>query len=241
MCDSSIGGKTAINTPHHVNTLGTYKHPIFTFIGLDLLSSLSTRDFSAGISEVIKVLLLNNNGQLSQLLLDHHQLSTLSSITRLQSLLKISIESKLYYTDGDITEKHKRLYLNFGHTFGHPIESLQDLSYEEYFRHGEAVALGMVCACSLSDRLYGTSNLDYVKNLLTRYNLPVSLPHSYRHLCHLEDNIHLADILTDIALKDKKGSMNKVRIVLLKDIGNPILYTTSDRELLKTAYQSIIP
>ena len=237
MTDSAVGGKTAVNTSRHVNSLGTYKHPVGTLIYLPFLETLPKRDLCAGLAEVIKIGLLRDDGLL-EMLESAEDLETLLKGEQGALVIKKAIEYKLVFTDADIEERHRRLFLNIGHTFGHAIEAIQDLRNEEYYRHGEAVALGLLCSSYLSETLYGLNTLKRVTNLLEKYNLPVRLDSIF-----LEDfsgKQGLVEYLVKLALKDKKGQRGKLRVVLLQDFYSPVIWETDDQKLLAEAFKCII-
>lgn len=238
MCDSCIGGKTALNSQFHVNTLGTYKHPVATIINMSFLHSLSRRDLRAGFAEIVKVSLLKDHNLFRSKFFDIPYL--LDSGDKVRQILELSISHKLFFTTDDITEKSKRLFLNFGHTFAHAIECIQDLNFEEYYRHGEAVSLGIVCATALSDHIYGSSNLQYVKSLLDKYELPISLPIEFFDKSGINNSDEFLEKLVSLALTDKKGAEGKVRLVLLEKIDSPVICSSNDKDLLRYAFNSIL-
>lgn len=240
MCDSSIGGKTAINTNQHVNTMGTYKHPVTTIMNLDFLNSLPKREFNAGFAEIIKISLLKDSEEYQKRFDEIVKCTNYSTSSDLFFILEKSINDKLYFTSNDISEKNKRLFLNFGHTFGHAIETVQKFSNKEYYRHGEAVSLGMVCAISLSDHIFGTNNLPYIKSILKKFNLPVSLPDSFLKFSGCKTKSKLLETMVELSMKDKKGKGSQLRLILLKDIGDPFIYKTDKKEPLLNAFNSIL-
>lgn len=237
MTDSAVGGKTAVNTSRHVNSLGTYKHPVGTLIYLPFLKTLPKRDLCAGLAEVIKVGLLRDDGLL-EILECAENLETLLRDDQGALVIKKAIEYKLIFTDADIEERRRRLFLNIGHTFGHAIEAIQDLRNEEYYRHGEAVGLGLICSSYLSESLYGLNTLKRVTTLLEKYDLPVRLDSSF--LKEFSSKNDLIEYLVKLSLKDKKGRRGKLRVVLLQDFYSPVLWETNDTKLLAEAFRCIV-
>ncbi len=238
MTDSAIGGKTAVNTSCHVNTLGTYKHPVFTIIYPGFLRSLADRDILAGFAEILKVSLLKKGALLKKINnLSKDQILT-NKMSIMEDILKLSISYKLDFTENDITEKNKRLFLNLGHTFGHAIESLQDLKTEEYYRHGEAVSLGIISCASISDKIYKTNNIPFIEKLLKNFGLPTKVPNEYLKKLNISKE-DLLNKLTEIAMQDKKGNKNKLNLILLKDIFSPIIYSTNEYNLIKTGFEKL--
>lgn len=237
MTDSAVGGKTAVNTSRHVNSLGTYKHPIGTLVYLPFLETLPKRDLCAGLAEVIKIALLRDDGLL-EMLESAGNLETLLRGRQGALVIKKAIEYKLVFTDADIEERHKRLFLNIGHTFGHSIEAIQDLRNEEYYRHGEAVALGLICSSYLSETLYGLNTLKRVTTLLEKYSLPVRLDSVF--LKDFSREKDLIEHLVNLSLKDKKGRRGKLRVILLQDFYSPVMWETDDTKLLAEAFKCIV-
>ena len=100
-------------------------------------------------------------------------------------------------------EQSERLFLNLGHTFGHAVESLQDLTTEEYYRHGEAVSLGIVCALMFSKEVYGIDWAEDIVDLLQAYNLPIRLSEDYKKTVGIRDDVELLDKLVKASSSDK--------------------------------------
>ena len=239
MSDSSIGGKTAINTNNHVNTLGTYKHPVMTVMYSEFLKTLTEREFYAGFAEIIKISALKKGKLRDKIYELKKPLELLKNKDQLIDILKLAIDYKIEFTSNDIRERSKRLYLNFGHTFGHAIESIQDLSREEYYRHGEAVALGMISAFHLSDKLFGSKMTDYYIALLKRYKLPTKLSEEYLDLVDYKNKEQFFNQLVALSFSDKKGAEGSLRLILIKD-NNPIIYKTNDKKIIEYAFEKVL-
>ena len=241
MCDSAIGGKTAVNTSLHVNSLGTYKHPVMNITLLNFLDSLTHREFAAGFAEIYKISLLPGGHDLYSLIEDHsfclHSLR--QDFNLIHIIIAKAIKLKLDYTSNDIQESSKRLFLNIGHTFGHAIESIQDLRSEEYFRHGEAVALGLCCCIALSDSLYGTNRLPGLQRTLQKLSLPTRIPSEFRDLVPCAADMFV-DTLVDVAFADKKGIGGSLRLVLLDAHGQAVLFPTNNRDLMRQAFLAVV-
>lgn len=239
MSDSSIGGKTAINTNNHVNTLGTYKHPVLTIMYSEFLSTLTDREFFSGFAEIIKISILKKGELIQKITEEEIPRNILKNRLKLLEILKLAIQYKIEFTNKDIRERSKRLYLNFGHTFGHPIESIQDLSTEEYYRHGEAVSLGMISALHLSDKLFGSNLTKGYIEILKKFNLPTKLSTEYIDQIGLKNKQLLLDQLVSITFTDKKGAKGLLRLILIND-GKPIIYNTNDKNLIEYGFKKII-
>ena len=144
--DSSIGGKTAVNTAAGKNLIGALHHPVLVIADVDLLRTLPEREFNQGFAEIIK----------HGIIRDAALLDTLESFERkrdLESLVRRNVEIKAEFVAADERDENgKRALLNFGHTVGHAIERAGD--YRELL-HGEAISLGIVAACDISVRKMG--------------------------------------------------------------------------------------
>jgi 3-dehydroquinate synthase len=206
--DSSIGGKTAVNTAAGKNLIGALHHPVLVIADIDLLRTLPEREFNQGFAEIIK----------HGIIRDAALLDTLESFDRerdLGSLVRRNVEIKAEFVAADERdEKGQRALLNFGHTVGHAIERAGD--YRELL-HGEAISIGIVAACDISIRKAGLPENQRAKviALLAKFNLPTRLP----------PNISRDKILEALPF-DKKFERGQVRFVVTPKIGSACL--TSD-------------
>jgi 3-dehydroquinate synthase len=203
--DSSVGGKTAINHPLGKNMIGAFHQPRAVIADTDTLRTLPARELAAGIAEVIKYGLIRDAGFFEWIESNIDRL-----LARDPEALVFAIErscrNKAEVVALDEREEGPRALLNFGHTFGHAIES--GLGYGEWL-HGEAVAAGMVLATTLSRRLglASQADLDRIVDLISRAGLPVSAPDF-----GLERYLELMG-------HDKKVEGGRLRFVLLRRIG----------------------
>jgi 3-dehydroquinate synthase len=204
MADSSIGGKTAVNTSDGKNLLGTFHHPSLVMDDLDVLKTLPRREFNQGFAEITKHAIIADANMFKQL-----RSWKASDALALQSLIKRNIEIKSAIVAKDERDRTgERAVLNFGHTVGHAIERAGN--YRK-FLHGEAVSLGMVAACTISIERAGLppAQRDSVIDLLRRFELPTKLPPKFPR----------EKILN--ALKfDKKFEAGKIRFVVTPKIGS---------------------
>jgi 3-dehydroquinate synthase len=203
MVDSSIGGKTGVNTRDGKNLIGAVHHPLLVIDDLDVLKSLPRREFNQGFAEIIK----------HAIIADAKMFRTLQSwqateAVALQRLIKrnIRIKSKIVAKD-EHDRTGERALLNFGHTVGHAIERAGD--YRE-FLHGEALSLGIVAACAISTRRARLSpdDRDAIVDLLSQFELPTTLPKNFRR-----------EKVFDALKFDKKFQGGKVRFVVTPRIG----------------------
>lgn len=224
--DSSIGGKTGVNHKLGKNLIGAFKQPLFVFVDVDVLQSLPDAEIRCGLGEVIKYGLITNRPLFDYLYKNLDAIQQKDS----QSLLHIvekSIEDKASVVAQDERESGLRMILNFGHTFGHALEA--EFGYED-LKHGEAVILGMQCALSyskVSDQLLeddfetGMKLLKSVPVLIDRNKLKAQ--HLFEHMVH-----------------DKKVKDKKIRLILLKGIGEYKLEDQADEELILKTWDNFI-
>jgi 3-dehydroquinate synthase len=203
--DSSIGGKTGINHPLGKNMIGAFYQPRLVLADTAVLETLPPRELSAGMAEVIKHGLIRDSAFFAWL---EQNMEKLLSCDRnaLAHAVRRCCEIKAAVVAEDERETGVRALLNFGHTFGHAIES--GLGYGKWL-HGEAVAAGMVMAADLSRRmgLIKHADVERIVGLLKRARLPVAPP-----------DIAPARLLELMGV-DKKAEGGKLRFVLLDGIG----------------------
>jgi len=217
--DSSVGGKTGVNHPLGKNMIGAFKQPKVVLADMAQLSTLPDRELSAGLAEVIKYALLGDAEFLDWLEQHMPQLVARDSVLLAEAVYR-SCAHKARIVAADEHERGERALLNLGHTFGHAIES--HLGYGEWL-HGEAVAVGMLMAADLSMRLGWLSAIDVarVKRVLQAANLPVDVPAAMT----TEDFLRLM-------LLDKKVLSGQLRLILLKKLGEAVIYKDTPAELL---------
>ncbi len=168
MVDSSIGGKTGINSKFGKNLIGTFYLPKKVFICSDFLKSLPKREIACGYAEIIKYSLIHSK-QLHKLLIK-------GSKGDINKIIKFSINSKFKYISDfreKLKSKNSRVILNFGHTIGHAIENSN--FYKGNLKHGEAISLGMILELKISSLLnYYPKGVDSLIEILKKYNLPIN-------------------------------------------------------------------
>jgi 3-dehydroquinate synthase len=203
MVDSSIGGKTGVNTRDGKNLIGAVHHPTLVIDDVDVLKTLPQREFNQGFAEIVKHAVIADP-KMFRMLQDWQATEAVA----LQRVIKrnISIKSKIVARD-ERDRTGQRALLNFGHTVGHAIERAGN--YRK-FLHGEALSLGIVAACAISIRRAGLApdQRDAVVDLLRQFELPTMLP----------KNFPRARIITALA-HDKKFEGGKVRFVVTPRIG----------------------
>jgi 3-dehydroquinate synthase len=216
--DSSVGGKTGVNHTGGKNLIGAFYQPQAVIADTDVLNSLPDRELRAGLAEVIKY-----GCVWDPLLFEWLDKNIAQLLVRAPAALTYAIsrscEIKATVVARDEREHDLRAILNFGHTFGHAIEAAT--AYETYL-HGEAVALGMLIAADLSERLglIPSGVRERLQDLLVRTGLPTESPH-----------IGAAKAL-ELMHMDKKVLGGTIRFVLLEKLGRAVISTRYSKEAL---------
>jgi len=224
MVDAAVGGKTGINSDYGKNLIGAFHSPLAVLIDSTWLVTLSDRDFSAGLAEVIKCGFIAD-GKILQLVEGKNLSDLRTSHELVIDLIERSVAVKAQVVSGDFKESFDREILNYGHTFGHAVELLSRYS----LRHGECVAIGMAFIANLSEQLQLITPQvrDRHLNILSSLGLPVTFSAA-----------EWPELYAAMKL-DKKSRGNTVRFVVITDIGktqrleNPI-----ESELIK-AYERL--
>lgn len=225
--DSSVGGKTGINHPRGKNMIGAFLQPQLVLADTDTLKTLPERELSAGLAEVIKYGLIRDLSFLDWLEANMPRLRAREAEV-LTHAIERSCQNKAEVVAADEFETAKeggRALLNLGHTFGHAIET--GLGYGEWL-HGEAVGAGTVMAAELSRRLGWLPDADFkrVRDLLAAAGLPV---------------VGAAlgvDRYIDLMGHDKKVIAGKLRLVLLKRLGEAVTYGDAPPEQIRAAIEA---
>ncbi len=211
--DSSVGGKTGVNHALGKNMIGAFFQPRAVIVDTDTLNTLPDRELSAGIAEVIKYGLIRDPEFFSWLEVHMDRLLARDPVVLAQAIER-SCRHKAEVVAMDETESGVRAILNLGHTFGHAIET--GMGYGVWL-HGEAIAAGMVMAADLSRRLGWLTDAEVARiaRLIERARLPVKPPASLG-----------VERFRELMSVDKKVQAGKLRLVLLKRLGEAIV--TSD-------------
>ncbi len=221
MLDSSVGGKTAVNLGMAKNNVGAFHQPKAVLIDLVTLCSLNEREYAAGLAEAIKHSLIADADFFAWLVRERQQIAE-RNLKVLAELIQRSCAIKIKIVEMDERENHLRMLLNFGHTFGHAIEA-----YNHYqdFKHGEAVAIGMMCALAWSVEqgyLADASHLETTRLLLEAFNLPTRIPEHYE-----------AKKLLDLMQHDKKKREGLLNLVVLQKLGQAVIVKENDLTALE--------
>ena len=217
MVDASVGSKTGINFNNLENQIGTFADPKLVIIDKQYLETLSEREVKSGYAEIFKHSLIS--ASIFNLLLENQQLYYNEEIIN----NSIRIKNKIVLDDK--FEQNIRKNLNFGHTIGHALESYY-LNKEKKLTHGEAIAIGMICESFMSNKIF---NLDLelvkkIKNHLLRIFPKVNLQNE-----NYEEIINLMSF-------DKKNHLDKLKFVLLKDLGVVEIDVEVSENLIKESF-----
>lgn len=220
--DSSIGGKTGINLPEGKNLVGAFHQPVSVVVDVDLLGTLPRRQRVAGLGEVAKYGFIRDPGILD--LLEEAGPDAADDLDLLEELVQRSVAVKAAVVSGDERESGQRAHLNFGHTFGHVVESLTGYTTHQ---HGEAVAIGMAMAVRLGvhEGITPPELIARVDRVCEAVGLPSRAP-----------QLDQADLWTVLA-RDKKAQSG-VRWVLLEGLGE-VVVRHADKTAVERAIQDV--
>jgi 3-dehydroquinate synthase len=214
--DSSVGGKTGINTGHGKNLVGAFHQPSRVLADIDVLGTLTPRDFLAGYGEVAKYGLLGDAAFFDWLEANGPALAA-GDAARAEAIRR-SVQMKADIVARDETEQGDRALLNLGHTFGHALEAAT--GYSDRLLHGEGVAIGCALAFELSARL----------GLCARRTRPRARPSAdmkmKRDLADIPGELPDADGLLSLMAQDKKVVDGQLRFILARGIGEA--FVTAD-------------
>ena len=240
--DAAIGGKTGVNFDKYKNILGIIRQPAFTYMCPQLLESLPQRDFLSGVAEMLKTFIIEDNGNYqkaadlffdisseyhvevmmygkdekqawTEILKKHRR--TLSGLISAAARVKAGVVSRDQFEDGE------RRKLNLGHTFGHAIEYLSHKRHND-IDHGHAVALGMVYAADLAEKLE-----------LAEPGFAASLEHDLDATLLLIYNPYSIHDMAEAMRKDKKAEGGKVHFVLPRAIGDVVMHDLTVDEVVE--------
>ncbi|MEC7640795.1 MAG: 3-dehydroquinate synthase [Nitrospinota bacterium] len=217
--DSSVGGKTAVNHSLGKNMIGAFYQPKRVIIDLDTLKTLPEEEFRAGLAEVIKYGVIAD-GDLFDYLDQQAENILQMDAACLEHIVETSCAIKTQVVQKDEKENRHRMILNFGHTLGHAIEALTN--YKKY-KHGEAIAIGMVFAAKVSREMGRCPEMvcQRLTDLVEKFGLPSKLPDFQ------------ADRLIESMRLDKKTHNEKIRFILTKEIGSIEIVDQISESVLK--------
>ncbi len=223
MADASLGGKTGVNSPSGKTIVGTFYPPSSVLVDPILLNTLPKRTLLSGVAEIIKYAVIGHP-QLLEWLECHDAESICQTPTLLAPAIEMSYQVKISLVQEDPKDTlQQRALLNFGHTFAHALETLS--GYTRYL-HGEAVAVGMSCACLLSCQM-GLAPLDFLQKvdaLCHRYQLATALPLDLT-----------PEAIVKAMRRDKKVTRRSLACVLGSDFGHLTLIENLQEDLVLEA------
>lgn len=230
--DSSIGGKTGINTPHGKNLIGAFYQPKLVLIDIDSLDTLPKRQVLAGYAEVVKYGLINDAKFFEWL--EEHGIELCHGNTDLRrEAVFISCQAKSNIVSTDEREEGNRALLNLGHTFGHALES--ETAFSDILLHGEAVAIGVGLAFDLSARL-GFCHNDDVDRIRRHYE-SVGLPSYPNDVSGVKWDVK--SILGHMH-NDKKVEDGNIRLVMVRGIGKAFVKRGVETEDIRNTLEQVI-
>lgn len=221
--DSSVGGKTGINHTVGKNLIGAFYQPEAVIIDTETLKTLDTRQFNAGMAEVIKYGYIDDASFIPWLEQNKAKLKALEP-EALTHIIYHCCAVKAAVVVADEKERGMRALLNYGHTFGHAIE--HEAGYGEWL-HGEAVALGMLMAAQMAEE-QGISKdnlIDGLTSLLSYFDLPIRAQQAMS-----------AESLTNAMLKDKKNLEQTLRLILPQGLGMSSIYSWQDLNYIQNLW-----
>ena len=212
--DASVGGKTGMNNKYGKNLVGAFHQPKAVYIDPFFLTTLPSREFGAGVAEIVKMAVTFNKD-----FFEYLEEADLTNAEILEEVIKQAVQTKADVVAQDEKEHGIRAALNYGHTFGHVIEN--ETSYKE-FLHGEAVAIGMVMANETAVKMNLMSKQEAlrVKALLEKYNLPIA--YSVQNPSSFYETFFL----------DKKSSDSKITFIIPVGIGDVSITDSVDSQVV---------
>ena len=223
--DSSVGGKTGINSQHGKNLVGAFQQPILVVADTALLDTLPAREFRAGYAEVAKYGLIADEAFFTWLEANWREIFTGGAAR--EHAIAVSCRAKAGVVTRDERESGERALLNLGHTFGHALEAATGFS--DRLLHGEGVAVGMTLAFAFSAKsgLMPVAEAERVARHLTDVGLPT-------RLSDISGELPGPDGLLELMAQDKKVKRGKLALILARGIGKSFVEPNVDQAEIKT-------
>src|SRR6476646_674090 len=216
--DSSVGGKTGINSPQGKNLLGAFHQPVLVIADTAVLDTLSPRQFRAGYAEVAKYGVLGDEAFFTWLEKNHSDIFKCGAAR--EHAIATSCRAKAGVVSRDERETGERALLNLGHTFGHALEAATGFSDRLF--HGEGVSIGMVLAAEFSAQLGMISESDAAR--VKRHLAEVGLPTHLQDIAGFaQEGLADADALMALMAQDKKVKRGKLTFILLEAVGRAVV------------------
>ena len=230
--DSSVGGKTGINSPQGKNLIGAFHQPILVVADTAVLDTLSPRQFRAGYAEVAKYGLLGDEAFFAWLEKNHADIFAGGAAR--EHAIATSCRAKAAIVARDERENGERALLNLGHTFGHALEAATGFSDRLF--HGEGVAVGMVLAAELSAQLGMIAEQDAER--VRRHLADVGLPTAVQEIAGFaQEGLADADALMALMAQDKKVKRGRLTFILLQEIGRDVIAPDVEPSLVRDFLQ----
>jgi 3-dehydroquinate synthase len=226
--DSSVGGKTGINSPRGKNLLGAFHQPVLVVADTAVLDTLSPRQFRAGYAEVAKYGVLGDAAFFSWLEANHADIFTGGAAR--EHAIATSCRAKAAIVSRDERETGERALLNLGHTFGHALEAATGFSDRLF--HGEGVAVGMVLAAELSAQLGMIAEADAAR--VQRHLASAGLPTRLQDIAGFtQEGLADADALMALMAQDKKVKRGRLTFILLEAVGRAVIAPDVEPSLVR--------
>jgi 3-dehydroquinate synthase len=230
--DSSVGGKTGINSPQGKNLLGAFHQPVLVIADTSVLDTLSPRQFRSGYAEVAKYGVLGDQAFFTWLEANHADI--FSGGGARERAIATSCRAKAAIVSRDERENGERALLNLGHTFGHALEAATGFSDRLF--HGEGVSVGMVLAADLSAQLGMISAADAAR--VERHLASVGLPTHLQDIAGFaQEGLKDADALMALMAQDKKVKRGKLTFILLQAVGRAVVANDVEPALVRDFLQ----
>ncbi|MDO8978486.1 MAG: 3-dehydroquinate synthase [Afipia sp.] len=230
--DSSVGGKTGINSPHGKNLVGAFHQPVLVVADTAVLDTLSPRQFRAGYAEVAKYGVLGDLEFFDWLDANHAEIFAGGAAR--ERAIAASCRAKAAIVARDERETGDRALLNLGHTFGHALEAVTGFSDRLF--HGEGVAVGMVLAAEFSAHLNMIPAADAAR--VQRHLASVGLPTRLQDIAGFQqEGLADADTLLTLMAQDKKVKRGRLTFILLERIGKAVIVNDVDPSTVRDFLQ----
>lgn len=217
--DSSVGGKTGVDIPEGKNLVGAFYQPKAVYIDTSVLKTLPKDEFVGGMAEVIKYGVIRD-ADFFQYLRDNREAALKSDRKVLEKIIRTCCQIKADVVAEDEHEADLRRILNYGHTIGHAVEAVSQFS----IIHGKAVAIGMVAAARIAERmqLLSMKDCEEIYQILTDYDLPTEIPREFDR-----------KLIKKYLYTDKKSIAGKISYVLPNKIGDVVITSDVDDSLVE--------
>jgi len=224
--DSCIGSKTSLNYKRYKNLLGSFYPPSMVWIDPSFLKTLQTQDFYSGLGEVVKLHIMGGEEKIQQLLSSYDSICAMNMAT-LQHAIHSSLEIKIDYITNDEFDLGRRNMLNYGHCFGHALESVSDFR----ITHGQAVVAGIIIANHIAERrgILSEEKRRFIENKLLIPSLKIKL-----QLSDLQP-----DAIIEAMSKDKKRTGSGLALVMLADTGEMFRVNDLEAHEVKSALKEV--